>query len=286
MSARKRPGLGKGLDALIPGSEPTPTRTPGAGVEKIPIDHISPNPRQPRTRFDRSELVELGASIQEHGIIQPLIVTASEAEEGHYVLIAGERRLQAAKIAGLAVVPAIIREATEQELLALALIENVQRADLNPVETAIAYRQLAEEFNLSHDEIARQVGKSRVAVSNTLRILKLPMPVLQAIVDRKITEGHARALLGLKTETAQVAMLRRILNNGYSVRQTEELVRATGVDKPPKPPTNPEIKAIEDDLRTALGTKVTLNYKNGRGTVTIHYYSEEELTALIEQLSE
>ena len=284
MSARKRTGLGKGLEALIPGSEPEPTR--GGGVAQVPLADISPNPRQPRTRFDRSELVELGASIQEHGIIQPLIVTESEADPGKYILIAGERRLQAAKIAGLSAVPVIIREVTDQDLLSLALIENVQRADLNPVETAVAYRQLAEEFQLSHDEIARQVGKSRVAVSNTLRILKLPMPVLQAIVDRKITEGHGRALLGLKTEPEQEAMLRQILKNNYSVRQTEELVRKKGEEKPPKPPKNPEIKALEDDLRTILGTKVTLNYKGGRGTVIIHYYSEEELNALIEQLSD
>lgn len=284
MSARKRTGLGKGLEALIPGSEPSPQRS--GGVAQISITDISPNPRQPRTRFDRSELVELGASIQEHGIIQPLIITESDTEPGKYILIAGERRLQAARIAGLSAVPAIIREVTDQDLLSLALIENVQRADLNPVETAVAYRQLSEEFKLSHDEIARQVGKSRVAVSNTLRILKLPMPVLQAIVDRKITEGHGRALLGLKTEGEQEAMLRHILKNGYSVRQTEELVRKKGEEKPPRPPKNPEIKALEDDLRTILGTKVTLNYKAGRGTLIIHYYSEEELNALIEQLSD
>ncbi len=283
MSARKRPGLGKGLEALIPGSEPPSKK---GGVEHIAITDIHPNPRQPRTRFDRSELVELGASIQEHGIIQPLIVTESDTQTGQYVLVAGERRLQAAKIAGLAVVPAVIREATEQDMLALALIENVQRADLNPVETATAYKQLAEEFELSHDEIARQVGKSRVAVSNTLRILKLPMPVLQAIVDQKISEGHARALLGLKTEAEQLSMLRKVLKNSLSVRQAEELVRKTGEEKLPRPPKHPEIKALEDDLRTSLGTKVTLNYKNGRGTVTIHYYSEEELNAIIEKLSE
>jgi ParB family chromosome partitioning protein len=283
MSARKRPGLGKGLEALIPGSEPPAQRS---GVERISIDDITPNPRQPRSRFDRSELVELGASIQEHGIIQPLIVTESAEAEGKFILVAGERRLQAARIAGLATVPAIVREATDQEMLALALIENVQRADLNPVETAVAYKQLADDFDLSHDEIARQVGKSRVAVSNTLRLLKLPMSILQAIVDRKITEGHARALLGLKSESAQKSMLGAILKNNYSVRQAEELVRKIGEVKPPKPPKDPEIKALEDDLRTAMGTKVTLNYREGRGTVTIHYYSEEELTAIIKQLSE
>lgn len=282
MSSRKRSGLGRGLDALIPGAD---TPEENNGIQQIPIGDISPNPRQPRSRFDRSELVELGASIQEHGIIQPLIVTQSAAPD-KYTLIAGERRLQAAKLAGLQVVPVIIREATEQEYLELALIENVQRSDLNPVETAIAYRQLAEDFQLSHDEIARKVGKSRVAVTNTLRLLKVSMPVLQAVVDRKITEGHARALLGLTNETAQQAALRLVLKNGYSVRQTEELVRKLSESRPPRPEKKPEIKALEEDLRSRFGTRVTLKYKEGRGSVTIHYYSEEELNAIIDQLLE
>ena len=283
MSSRKRTGLGRGLDALIPGSEAEPVT--GGGVRQIPIGDISPNPRQPRSRFDRSELVELGASIQEHGIIQPLIVTQSAAPD-KFTLIAGERRLQAARLAGLQNVPAIVREATEQEYLELALIENVQRSDLNPVETAIAYRQLSEDFQLSHDEIARRVGKSRVAVTNTLRLLKVSMPVLQAMVDRKISEGHARALLGLSNENAQQAALRLVLKNGYTVRQTEDLVRKLSETRPAKPQKRPEIKALEEDLRSRFGTRVTLNYKEGRGTVTIHYYSEEELNAIIEQLLE
>jgi ParB family chromosome partitioning protein len=250
---------------------------------EIPIDDITANPRQPRSRFDRSELVELAASIQEVGIIQPLIVTEAEIR-GHYVLIAGERRLQAARLAGMKTVPGVVREATDRQMLELALVENVQRADLNPVETAIAYRQLVEDFQLSHDEIARQVGKSRVAVTNTLRLLNVSMPVLQAVLDRKITEGHARALLGLSAEPAQEAALKVVLKNGYTVRQTEDMVRRRINKGPTASPKKPEIKALEDDLRTKLGTRVALKHNDGRGSLTIYYYSEEELNSLVEHL--
>jgi ParB family chromosome partitioning protein len=287
MAAKKRSGLGRGLDALIPGREPKdePRDANGSGVREIPIGDITPNPRQPRSRFDRSELVELAASIQEVGIIQPLIVTEAEIR-GHFILIAGERRLQAARLAGMQTVPSIVREATDRQMLELALVENVQRADLNPVETAVAYRQLVEDFQLSHDDIARQVGKSRVAVTNTLRLLNVTMPVLQAVVDRKITEGHARALLGLDSEAAQEAALKVVLKNGYTVRQTEDMVRRRTNKKPPRTmdPKKPEIKALEDDLRTKLGTRVALKHSDGRGSLTIYYYSEEELNSLVEQL--
>ncbi len=282
--ARKRSGLGRGLEALIPGRE---SDRAADGVLHIPIADISPNPRQPRSRFDRAELVELAASIQEHGVIQPLLVTEGE-ETGDYTLIAGERRLQAARLAGLETIPVIVREASPQQVLEIAIIENVQRADLNPVETAVAYKQLSDEFGLSHDEIARRVGKSRVAVSNTLRLLNVSMPVLQALVDNKITEGHARAILGLNHETAQGQALRTIMDKGYTVRQAEELVRKLNGRKAarkPKPPQLPEIKAIEDQLRAHLGTRVSLSYKKGSGgTLTIHYFSEEELDSLVEAL--
>jgi ParB family chromosome partitioning protein len=281
--ARKRSGLGRGLEALIPGRD---TDSSFDGVLHLSISDISPNPRQPRSRFDRSELVELAASIQEHGVIQPLLVT--ESEDGEYTLIAGERRLQAARLAGLETIPVIVREASPQQMLEIAIIENVQRADLNPVETAVAYKQLSDEFGLSHDEIARRVGKSRVAVSNTLRLLNVSMPVLQALVDKKITEGHARAILGLNFDSAQEQALKTILEKGYTVRQTEELVRKLNGKKAPrkpKPPQLPEIKAIEDQLRSHLGTRVNLTYKKGAGGVlSIHYFSEEELNSLVDAL--
>ncbi|MBN2502613.1 MAG: ParB/RepB/Spo0J family partition protein, partial [Anaerolineales bacterium] len=187
----RKTGLGKGLDALIIPSE---SALPESGIDQIPVDKIVPNPRQPRTQFNEEELAELAASINEHGVIQPLVVMPGvNADE--YILVAGERRLQASKLAGLAQVPALIRgKANDQQLLELALVENVQRADLAPLETAEAYKQLSEEFGLSHDQIAERVGKSRVAVTNTLGLLDLSKAVKQALADGRISEGHARAL--------------------------------------------------------------------------------------------
>jgi len=280
---RKRRGLGKGLDALIPGGDSPP---PPGGVTRIPIADITPNPQQPRTRFDPQQLAELADSIREHGILQPLIVTPDE-RPGKYTLIAGERRLQAARQAGLDSVPAVIRSAGEQERLELALIENLQRTDLSPLEAAEAYRQLAEDFGLTQNDIARRVGKSRVAIANTLRLLKLSPQVRQALAEGRIREGHARALLGLPTPQAQSAALQTVLAKDLSVRQTEELVRKLGGQKPqrpPKPAPPPEIQALETQLRDSLGTKVTLKHKRKGGTLTIHYYSEEELNAIIERL--
>ncbi len=282
----KRLGLGKGLDALIPGGE-TGDRTPSvSGVTEILIDDISPNPRQPRTHFNYEELEELTASIREHGVIQPLIVTHGDMP-GMYTLIAGERRWQASKQAGLDRVPVIIREATDQERLELALIENIQRTDLSPLESAEAYRHLAEDFGLSQDAIAQRVGKSRVAVSNTMRLLKLPEKVRQILAEGRITEGHARALLGLSTQQAQIAALHTVLKNNLTVRQTEELVRKLTGQKPDraaKPALPAEIKELEEQLRNQLGTRVTLNHKRKGGTLVIHYYSDEELNALAEKL--
>lgn len=282
----KKLGLGKGLDALIPIGDSGEKTLPASGVTEVLIDDIAPNPRQPRTHFDFEELQELSASIREHGIIQPLILTHGDMP-GTYTLIAGERRWQAAKQAGLDRVPAIIREATEQERLELALIENIQRTDLSPLESAEAYRHLADDFGLSQDAIAQRVGKSRVAVSNTMRLLKLPEKVRQTLAEGRITEGHARALLGLSTQQAQIAALHTVLKNNLTVRQTEELVRKlTGLkpDRALKPTLPAEIKELEEQLRTRLGTKVSLNHKRKGGTLVIHYYSDEELNTLAEKL--
>jgi ParB family transcriptional regulator, chromosome partitioning protein len=276
----KRSGLGKGLDALIPAGE---SHLPAESVTMVATQLIVPNPRQPRARFDPGELSELAASIREHGVIQPLILTHGP-QPGGYMLIAGERRLMAARQAGLKVVPAIMREATEQQLVELALVENVQRADLGPLETAEAYRQLAEEFNLSHEAIAYRVGKNRVTITNTLRLLKLPTDVQAALAEEQISEGHARALLALPTPESQSAALASILKHDLNVRQTEELARKLSgqkPEKPPKAPPTPEIEAIEDRLRQYLGTRVSLNHRRKGGTVVIHYYSEEELNAVI-----
>ncbi len=213
-------GLGRGLDALIPGGD-TP---PPSGVLNIPLSSISPNPRQPRTHFDEEEISELAASILEHGVIQPVIVSQDE-DESKYVLIAGERRWIAAQHAGLESIPAIVRQVNEQQQIELALIENVQRSDLNPLEAAEAYRQLNEEFGLSHDAISARVGKSRTAITNTLRLLKLPAEVKKALIESRITEGHARALLSLPTAQSQIAALQTILAKDLTVRQTEQLVK-------------------------------------------------------------
>ena len=279
----QRSGLGKGLDALIPGGSTSPSGV--GGVTQADVDLIERNPRQPRVNFHEEELAELAVSIREHGVIQPLIV--SPGEGGKYTLIAGERRLQAAQKAGLHRVPVIVRQASNQEFLELALIENIQRADLNPLEQAEAYRQLVEEFGLSHDAVARRVSKSRVAVTNTLRLLGAADDVKQALVDNKITEGHARALLTLTLIKAQAAALKTIINQNLNVRQTEELVRKLQGQKQAKKRKagpGPDVIELEDRLRTSLGTKVSLRHGRQGGTLTIHYYSDEELDALLDKL--
>jgi ParB family chromosome partitioning protein len=285
----QRTGLGKGLESLIPTGGKNPPVSTGShvgGVQQVSVDAIQPNPRQPRIHFKEDDLAELAASIREHGVIQPLIVTPKP--DGTFTLIAGERRWQAAQKAGLRTVPAITRQANNQELLELALIENVQRADLNSMEEAEAYRQLVEEFGLSHEAVAKRVGKSRVAVTNTLRLLGLPDVVKQALVDGKITEGHARALLALSTQKAQASAMQTVINLSLSVRQTEELIRKLAGQKPikaKKPVRSADVNDVEKRLQNSLGTKVALKHGKKGGTVTIYYYSGEELDALLEKLT-
>ena len=283
----QRKGLGKGLDALIPGGKSIPTTSSaGSGVQQAPVESIKRNPRQPRLKFNEDELSELAASIREHGVIQPLIVTPNS--DGTFILIAGERRLQASIRAGLRSVPVIPRQANNQEFLELALIENVQRADLNPMEEAEAYRHLADDFGLSHEMIAKRVGKSRVAVTNTIRLMNLSDPVKQALVDGKITEGHARALLMLSTQKAQSSALQTIINLSLSVRQAEELMRKLTGQRPVKarkPFRSANVTDVEKRLQKSLGTKVALKYSKKGGTVTIYYYSDEELDALLDKLT-
>jgi ParB family transcriptional regulator, chromosome partitioning protein len=278
----QRSGLGKGLDALIPGAG---TVSNDGGVAQVALDSIQRNPRQPRQAFKEDELEELAASIREHGIIQPLIV--APALNGMYTLIAGERRLQASRRAGLRNVPVVIRNATDQQLLELALIENVQRADLNAIEEAEAFNHLIKEFGLSQESVAARVGKSRVAVTNTLRLLDAASIVKQALVDGKITEGHARTLLALHSAKAQEAALHSIINLDLSVRQAEQLVRKLGGQKPAskkKAGRNPNVSDIERRLRSSLGTKVSLKHGKKGGALTIYYYSDEELDALLEKM--
>ncbi|MBI3167557.1 MAG: ParB/RepB/Spo0J family partition protein, partial [Chloroflexi bacterium] len=259
----QRKGLGKGLDALIPGGKSSAPPVSGGhgGVQQVAVEAIKRNPRQPRVHFKEDELDELAASIREHGVIQPLIV--SPKGDGTFILIAGERRWQASQRAGLQKVPVVTRQANNQELLELALIENVQRADLNPMEEAEAYHQLAEDFGLSHEMIARRVGKSRVAVTNTMRLTNLADAVKQALVDNKITEGHARALLGLSTQKAQTSALQTIINLQFSVRQSEEYIRKLTGHRPvkvKKATVSADVLDVEKRLQRSLGTKVSLKH--------------------------
>ncbi len=280
----KRTGLGKGLDALIPGGKIAAGGEAG-GVTQVAIDSIQRNPRQPREKFDGTELENLAASIREHGVIQPLIV--SPGRGGAYTLIAGERRLQASRKAGLKTVPVVIRTATDQQLLELALIENVQRADLNPIEEAEAYQNLAKEFKMSHEIIASRVGKSRVAVTNTIRLLDASAAVKQALVDGRISEGHARAMLSLSAK-AQEHLLNQIFNLDLSVRSTEMLARKLSGQRPvvkKKSGRSPNVNDVEKKLQSSLGTKVALKHGKRGGTVTIYYYSDEELDSLLEKLT-
>jgi ParB family chromosome partitioning protein len=284
----RRPGLGKGLDALIPGGEKKQEESISSsdqGIKQIPITRIQPNPQQPRVQMDGQALEELAASIREHGILQPLIV--SKREENNYTLIAGERRWRAAKLAGLTLVPIIEREVSEQGQLELALIENLQRADLTPLEMAEAYQTLSEDFSLTHEQIAGRVGKSRTSVTNTLRLLNLPEQVRIALAEGKISEGHARALLGLPHPNAQRAALSTVLNLGLNVRQTENLVKKLNGERPPstpKPAPSPEVQALENRLRNYFGTKVNLSKSKNGGSLIIRYYSDEELNNILEKI--
>ena len=280
----KRSGLGKGLDALIPAGESPPDAA--AGVLEVDINAVQPNPRQPRAHIDPEQLSDLTESIRTHGVLQPLIVLPPDSKS-RYTLIAGERRLRASKEAGLEVVPVIIRDTNELGQLELALIENLQRADLNPLEAADGYRQLADDFSLSHEEIAERVGKSRTAVSNTLRLLKLSAAVRNALASDQISEGHARALLALSTAQAQSAALETVLQKSLNVRQTEELVRRLQGERRKKKTTktrSADETALEEQLQESLGTRVTLRRGQKGGSIVIRFFSDEELTALVDRL--
>jgi ParB family transcriptional regulator, chromosome partitioning protein len=277
---RRSSGLGRGLAALIPQRD-----EPAASVE-LPISAIRHNPYQPRKSVEQSDLAELAASIAEHGVLQPILVTHSA--EG-YQLIAGERRLRAAQLAGLERIPALVRSADEGAQLAWALIENLQRSDLNALEQAGAFRRLVDEFGLTHEDVGARVGKSRSAVANTLRLLDLDERVQAALTASQITEGHARALAGLSDAARQVEALSQVLSSGLSVRQTEELVRRS-IKGTPKSRRSAsarpaDVERLERGLREALATKVTLSTGRKGGKITIEYYTQEELERLYEQLT-
>ncbi len=275
--------LGRGLASLIPtGSGQPPAAAPASreGVLQIPTSTIRANPRQPRKATDHAALEDLINSIREHGIVQPLVVIQKGTG---YQLIAGERRLRAAQILGMKTVPAVVRDATTQQQLELAIVENVQRKDLNPMERAFAYQKLIDEFNLTQEQVAKQVGKSRVTVANTLRLLDLPTEVQQAVADERITEGHAKVIASAPTPEAQLKLLREILERNLSVRSGEEIVKRTTVGRR-KTPAEPEFVAAEEELRERFGTRVRIDKRGRVGTITIEFYSAEEFRALRQRL--
>ena len=277
----KTPALGRGLGSLIP-----QRTSEGPAVIDVPLARVTPNPHQPRRHIDEAGLEELAASIREHGVLQPVLVT--ETLDG-YQLIAGERRVRACRLAGLDHIPALIRQLADRDQLEVALVENVQRADLDPIDEALAYRQLIDEFGLTQDHVAERVGRARSTVANTLRLLELHPDVQAAIGDGRLTEGHGRALGGLGVE-GQAHVLGTVLDQGLSVRQTEELVRRlreprTGAAEAPAPRRlDPDMERVEEDLRRRLGTKVSLSRSRKGGRIVIEYYSDEELGRLYERL--
>lgn len=278
----KKSGLGRGLGALFPSE---PLEEPQAGLVDAPVGEISPNPRQPRSTWSESELADLAASIREHGLIQPLIVTKSAAG---YTLIAGERRWRAARLAGLETVPVIVKETTPQEMLELAIIENIQREDLNAIEEAQAYQQLMDEFGMTQEAVADRVGKGRSTVTNLVRLLSLPQEVQQAVLDRQISGTHARELLRLPTADMQVEAMEQMIRRGLSRREAAKLVdRLLVADKEPPPqkePLSPEILSLQEQFVQSLGTRVNIEKLSKGGKVVIYYYSDEELQAIYDTI--
>lgn len=275
-------GLGRGLEALIPAT--------AVGVDEIDVDLIVPNPHQPRAPTSDASLSELVESMREHGVLQPLVVTQSGAE-GVYQLIAGERRLRAARIAGLSRVPVVVKDAASKELLEIALVENLQREDLNVLEEANAFRRLADDFGMTQEEIATRVGRSRTAVANAMRLLALSDEIKASVASGTISEGHARALLGIDDDEARRDAWQQVEQRGLTVRQTEELVRVWPDDGAPTAPrtpragVDPETAALEERVRASVGTKVELRRrKSGRGRLVLHFYSDEELEGLLGKL--
>jgi ParB family chromosome partitioning protein len=296
--------LGKGLAALLPddedlpaglGEAPSPAHGAAPGTIpdeqalKIPLEKLKPNPGQPRKYFDDEELAELADSIRVHGIIQPLLV--EDAGDGTWIIVAGERRWRAARLAGLAEAPVLVRSYSEEKRQEISLIENIQRTDLNPMEEAAAYKRLMDFSGLSQDEAAARVGKNRSTVANALRLLKLPATARDAIAKGSLTAGHGRAILSVDGEAAQERLLAELLRQGLSVRDAEKRAAAlnaagTAATKTalPAPKRDPELNALEDRFRERLGTKVVINGAMNKGSITIEYYSMEDLDRLLDVL--
>jgi ParB family chromosome partitioning protein len=297
---QNKDALGKGIRSLLQNIDSDLKNAAGnlkkdvaetvVSISRIPVDQIEPNPRQPRHDFDEQALQELASSIKLHDIVQP--ITVSQMTGGKYRLISGERRWRASKIAGLVDVPAYIRQANDQELLELALLENLQREDLNAVEIALSYKRMMEELNYTQEQVAERMGKERSTVANYIRLLKLPPDIQVAVRKNEISMGHARALINVDTVDKQLFIYNEIRSRSLSVRQTEDLVRkmyksgtAAGVKESVKSNLPPAYKKIEDNLATHFSTKVRLNHnKNGHGNISIEYYSIQELNKILDQI--
>jgi ParB family chromosome partitioning protein len=278
----KKTGLGKGLDALFPGIE-LKTESPGANFFECDMDKIVPNPFQPRRQFPEAELAELADSIKTQGILQPLLVRQSGNK---YELIAGERRLRAARLAGLFKVPVMVKQIKDTELLELSIIENIQRQDLNPIEEAEAYQRLLTEFKLTQDQVAKRVGKSRPAIANFLRLNQLPPEIKSCLKDGTLTTGHARAILGLSSIAMQRKVGKLTVDKGLSVRETEKLVQRLNseTDHPKKPAPNQDdiyFKSVSEDLSRFFGTKVLIKRKGQQGRLEIEFYSDDDLDRVL-----
>jgi len=280
--AEKRPALGRGLSALIPDS-PTPVASSADRSLEIDTDLLRPNKFQPRTHIDDERIEDLSRSIRANGIIQPIVVR--KLDDG-YEIIAGERRWRAAQRAGLLKVPVVVREIPEDRLLAVALIENIQREDLNPIEEAVAYRRLADEFHLTQEQIADAVGKDRSSIANYVRLLRLPQEVRGNVASNTLSMGHARALLGLSDEAAQLRVARDVVSRNLSVRETEALVKKASSPEAKKTAkaTDVHTRAAEDKLKLALGTRTRIVRKGKGGRIEIDFVSEDELQRLYERL--
>ena len=294
MTTKKKTGLGRGLNTLIPSAPVKDTESEKILKKEeqikseimVPILKVEPNPNQPRRQFDDDSLQELADSVKQYGILQPLIV---KKHDKFYEIIAGERRWRAAKLAGLKEVPVLIRYYAENEIVEIALIENIQREDLNPIEEALAYKRLMEEFSLKQDQVAAKVSKSRAAITNSLRLLKLDQRVQNLLSEEMITTGHARALLAIEDPDQQYETAMKVFDEKLSVREIEKLVKQMSKKKKETPKEENKVQEflfanIEESLKQALGSKVNIKNRNNKGKIEIEYYSKEELDRLVDML--
>lgn len=276
--AKKR-GLGKGLDALFIDNS---AQSEGE-VQTLSISEIEPNKDQPRKEFDQEGLIQLADSIQTHGILQPLLVRP--LADGHYQIVAGERRWRASRMAGLTQLPVVVREMSQEEVMQIALVENLQREDLNPLEEALGYETLMEDFNFTQDQVAKAVGKARSGIANSLRLLRLPEEVKELVKSNKISQGHAKVLLSLEDEEKIIELAGEVVKKQLSVRQLENVIKSSIKEKPQKAGKTSYLKEVELSLTEQLGTKVKLAGTETSGTIQLAYYSEEELQKIIDLLS-